>query len=298
MAIYPRIYNPTLGAPASPGVLGIPGAIAQPVIPRPEPLPAPAIARPEHVWKEFSFDDLPEQEARDMFERHIGIDPTQFMNDYIGPSRIPGRSFLKFEHEHENPVFKIETPLGDQGRRWIGTVRRKFRPHENEVYHDMLSLNPEFQGKGIGNDIFDRNIRQYHQLATPIKNVTTFAALDNGGYNWPGKGMLPDKWSWNYLRSTKFPHRLNHLQKETDFSARQLEDVRNILKRYGEDNRGMWALRKLTEPVTGKEYGPLPQKIRTMSLAKHLLRHQSFNAYLDLTNPEQMEVWRESQKRP
>lgn len=264
---------------------------------------APRVARPERAWAEFSHDnDLPAHEARYLFERHIGDDPTQFMNEYVGPWRHPGKSRLTHAKEGEHDTFEIEPRLQHpETEKSMGSYKRKFRPHENEVYHDMLSLNREFQGlrtekhSGIGNAIFDRNIdRMLKGTATPFHKVHAFAGLENGGYNWPGRGMLPDDWSWKHLRTRIIPHRIEHLKDNSDILPRHIRDVQSILDAYPEDPRGIWRLRALNEPITGDEYGS--DQRRTMSLAKHLLRHQGFHVDLDLRNPEQMEYWRRSRK--
>ncbi|PWT75075.1 MAG: hypothetical protein C5B60_05840 [Chloroflexi bacterium] len=266
---------------------------------------APAVRRPEKAWNEFSYDDIPEQQARDLFEQHIGDDPTAFMDEYVGPWRRPGRSKLTWHMSGGNPTFAVEPELWHpKSREWMGSYRRAFKPHLNQVYHDMLSLGEKFQGRrtethsGIGNAIFDRNIdRMLKGTATPFTKIHALAALDNGGYNWPGRGMLPDKWSWSNLRMHSIPSRIEHLKDNSDILPKHIRQVEDILKRNEDDPRGIWALRGLSDPINGAEIRPHGNKTRrTMSLAKHLLRHQGYNVDLDLNNPEQMEVFHRSRK--
>lgn len=82
---------------------------------------------------------------------------------------------------------------------YVGNIARKFyRDKEGKlvVKHDLLVLNKEFQGKGIGSELSKSSLEAYHQMG--VDRIELHAAMDVGPYAWaragykfkPGEDML------------------------------------------------------------------------------------------------------------
>jgi GNAT superfamily N-acetyltransferase len=62
------------------------------------------------------------------------------------------------------------------------------------VYHDTLSIKPEYQGKGFGTAFFEHSVEQYK--ARGVKSLRVTAASTVGGYQWAMRGF--DFWADRY----------------------------------------------------------------------------------------------------
>ncbi len=116
----------------------------------------------------------------------------------------------------EEAIVRVESDIGYSGRkevtlkanstRYNATRTLKIKDGVAEIHNDYFRVEDEYQGKGLGSEIFARQVENAAKLG--FQKITTSAAKGhdyNGYYTWPRlgydapipasvKAKLPDQW--------------------------------------------------------------------------------------------------------
>ena len=98
-------------------------------------------------------------------------------------------------------VYEVTIYLYDKQGKAIGVANRQITDDGDEVHHDVLSLNEDAQGKGIGAEYLRDSVKMYQEYG--VKRVTTEATSDehygNGAYTWARLGFTPTESSRRHI---------------------------------------------------------------------------------------------------
>jgi len=101
---------------------------------------------------------------------------------------VPGGSAMYRVGTSHRGDLTISVSLRDKDSKYVASIVRSYRQHKGKriVHHELLTVEPMYQGTKVGSEIFRGQIRQY--LASGVDVVETEAAWV-GQYYWPSVGF-------------------------------------------------------------------------------------------------------------
>jgi hypothetical protein len=264
--------------------------------------PKPWVAQPAKSYQALGTNWQKEpltQEERTLYDRYIAQDPQRFMQEYWGPTRTSPEGALysaKMTGKNlDQPQIGFTTPLRNpETGESIGLADRTLYPGDRAT-HDLLEISEPWRGRGIGPDIFRRNIAPLPGLPTPINKVTAAASLEGGGSTWAKHGIRPYIQDYQQLIKKWIPERLNYAMQQGMITPEQHQMVNTLMKQFSNDPRGLYFLRSIADRIKGNVPNYLsgvPADPFTGSIGDYLLRGSSYRGMWNLNDPQQMEIIR------
>lgn len=208
--------------------------------------------------------------ARSAFQEHIGnyIPEQEFQRDFFAGMHSPKTKMSYVGNKKLG--FEGPLKLNDQD---VGYMKRTIDFKNGIAHHDALSLEHDMRGSGIAKNLLANQIAAYQRLG--LNAVETFADIDIGSYAWSKYGFLPadgPTWQGVARRSQK---RLDDLYLKRRIDKEDFDVLSKVLE--SKDPRAIWDV----ADYQGRTHAGEP-------IAKELLIDNSYDARLDLYDPEVM----------
>lgn len=179
-----------------------------------------------------------------------GLKPGQMAERMLAQTGLqPGSVRVGISESESGTALKLGVNLADSKGEEAGYISRSFSRGESgrpNVYHDLLQLEDQFQGKGIVKRVLRNSFSLYQDLG--VDKVDLQAAITVGGYAWARYGwQLKDKSQESISQQVK--KRLEPLEVDTAVKRQ----VNTLLD--GNSPRKLWAISDMRIPVSkdGKE---------------------------------------------
>jgi hypothetical protein len=210
-----------------------------------------------------------------------GIDPVAWqthMKTALEGVAGPVKSF-KMEITHRSYGFEVKCHIRTETTKI--NLERTFDTDHGTVHHDYQKIESrvapvydrEAQGGGKSRALFKASAELYDNMG--MKKIDVSAALTVGGYSWARYGFIPDRYSWDNLRT---------LVGDKIRASRDPEAKRVLgMIQASSDPKSIRVLAALKIP-SGNEEGD--------TVGQQVLKGSSWNGSIDLTNTHNYSLMR------